>query len=152
MARRFLKNIAWPLLLIGVGLIVFNLRLEGLICCFFGAFMRLVYNSEKYKYFKFLHLELLRECGPSTIQKEALSACLWGFYRSVVDFLIVIIIPFIVIPQLDFAWWGNMIIAIVYFQMLKPIFKGLDDVDKEAIIRQINIDIEKLNRRFSYRW
>lgn len=138
MARKFLSSIAWLLLLVGICLIVFKTYKWGLVCCFFGAFMRLIYNSEKYKYFNYLHLELLREFGPTLLQKKAKSACLFGFYRGLIDFIIVLVVPFIVVPQFNLPWWAVLLMSIVFILLLKPIFMKLDAVDKKQIAHTID--------------
>lgn len=133
MSRMYLNSIAWLLLLVGVVLILFDIKIWGLICCYLGAFMRLIYNSEKYKFYKYCHIQLLKEFGPTLFQRQSMSTCLWAFYRGLIDFAIIVIIPFFLIPQLDFAWWGNIILAIVYILSLKPIFKGISDEDRQIV-------------------
>lgn len=139
MNRASAANIGW--ILITVGLIIMLAvgdNLYSLTITFIGFFLRLIYNSEKYKFFKFLNSELLHTYGKSEFQQRALSSCLFGFYRSAFDFMAIIILPFFIIPRLDLPWYGDWLIGIVYIVALKPIFTGLDGKERERIKQIVN--------------
>lgn len=141
MKRYLAKNLGLLLLAIGALLLFINLD-TALTVCFVGAFLRLIYNSEKYKWFKYIHSQILKRIGPTQFQREAMHTCLWGFYKACADFLLIAIIPFYLIPKLDMSWWIGWIIGVVYVILLKPIFTRLDDVDKGMANDIINQYIE----------
>lgn len=85
---------------------------------------------------------MCKRVGTCQTQKMALNACLFGFYKGLIDLLAVIVIPFIVIPRLDFPFYVNSIIGIAYIVSLKPIFKPLDDVDRASADRIVDEYIE----------
>ncbi len=140
MNRGIFAIMGWVAIAIGIGILFLHSPILGLIIIFVGAFLRLIYNSEKYKFFKYIHLELFREYGSCAIQAYAQRRCLWGFYRGVIDFAAVVILPFFIIPALDLPWYCESIISLVYCFMLRPIFKPLGPQDIELanhIISQI---------------
>lgn len=129
MKRNLAKNLGLSLLAIGILLLLIN-PVIGVIVCFIGSFLRLIYNSEKYKWFKYMHLQILERIGPTQFQKEAMHSCLCGFYKACADLLLIIIVPFYLIPKLEVSWWVGWIIGMIYIILLKPIFTKLDDVDQ----------------------
>lgn len=139
MKRALTANIGWIFITVGLTtMLVVDINLYSLTITFVGFFLRLVYNSEKYKFFKFLNSELLHAYGKSESQQRALSSCLFGFYRGTFDFMAIIILPFFIIPRLDLPWYGDWLIGIVYIVALKPIFTGLDEKDRELIKQIVN--------------
>lgn len=134
MRRGFTANLGWFLIIIGIiTMWCLDVNFYSLITIFAGFFLRLIYNSEKYKFFKALNWRLLQIYGKSNFQHKALTSCLYGFYRAVIDLLIVIILPFVIIPMLDIPWYCDYVIGMVYLLALKPIFRDIDYVDKKQI-------------------
>ncbi len=130
--NRFASAIlGWILIGIGIVGVCLTYYLIGLFLIFLGFFFRLIYNSEKYKFYKYIHLQLLKEYGSTPDQKKCMSQCLWGFYRGIVDLIFVVILPFFIYPQLNVNGFAGSIIAIVYILALKPIFMPLDTKDRE---------------------
>lgn len=150
MRRALTANIGWLLIIAGlVTIMVVGINLYSLITSFVGFFLRLIYNSEKYKYFKFLSAELLLHYGKSVFQQEARTNYLFGFYRGIVDFLAVIILPFIMIPRLHIPWYCDWLLGIAYILALKPIFSSIDELDKRQIKQIVNgYGREKTNREY----
>lgn len=134
MKRHIGAKLGWLFIAAGIiSLLIANINPYSLICIFIGFFVRLIYNSEKYKYFKALNLKLLHVYGSSPFQQRVVKYCLTGFYFGIIDFLVVITLPFIIIPMIDLPWYCDSLIAIIYILALKPIFTGLDEIDKEQI-------------------
>lgn len=144
MKRAITAIVGWILITAGlVAILAVGISIYSLIAIFFGFFFRLIYNSEKYKYFKLLNLELLNAYGKSDFQQKAVSICLFGFYRAVFDFCMIIVLPFIIVPKLSLPWYIDWLIALIYIAALKPIFTGIDTVDSEQIRQMvINYGIE----------
>lgn len=134
MKRGLTANLGWIFIIGGIILILISgITAYSLISVFLGFFLRLIYNSEKYKYFKFLNSELLQTCGKSDFQQKALSSCLFGFYRGLIDLLGVILLPFFIIPILNLPWYCNWLIGILYIFALKPIFAKLNETDRVQV-------------------
>ncbi len=142
--RRYVgANIAWLLLVFGISsLLCFTNHLYGLVLLYLGFFMRLIYNAEKYKFFKYVNLGLLKKMGVCSAQKNIQSLCLWGFYRAVIDTIAIVVLPFIIVPALNWPWYIDTLVAIVYLLSLKPIFSPIDEADiklaNEAIDKTTN--------------
>lgn len=134
MSRFYVSISGWVLIIAGIVLMLtVGVNAYSLITLFVGFFLQLIYNSEGYKYFKYLHLGLLKRYGVSYFQEKAKTKCLVSFYLALIDFLAVIILPFFIIPELNLPWYFDSLIAIVYIVALKPIFSKIDEVDKEQI-------------------
>lgn len=139
MIRSLTANLGWAFIIAGIILIAFvGINVYSIIAAFVGFFLRLIYNSEKYKFFKLLSKELLRTYGKSEFQQKTHTVSLWGWYRGAFDFLVIVILPFLIIPMLDLPWYCNSLIGMVYGLALKPIFTRLDDKDRELVKQMIN--------------
>ena len=132
MKRKLVSYLGFLFIISGIIIGLFSSwGLVSLIIVFFGLFMRLIYNSEKYKFYKFLHLQILRKIGPTIYQKRCMKSCLIGFYLAIVDLLGVVILPFLIIPGLNWPWYIDFILALICLFFLKPIFSPLDEIDKK---------------------
>ena len=134
MKRSTGAKVGWLLIAAGViSLLIARINPYSLISIFIGFFIRLIFNSEKYKFFKALNLELLHAFGSSPYQQRARRYSLLGFYFGIFDLLVVIILPFIIIPMINLPWYCDSLIGIVYYLALRPIFAEIDEIDREQI-------------------
>ena len=139
MKRNYGRILGWILIIAGAICVwLLGFKPAYLAILFFGFFFRLIYNSEKHKYFKYMETVLrIKNAHPYDIytiypiQRKAL-------YKSAIDFIAVIVLPFFIVPRLNLPWYVDSLIAIIYVIAVMHIFRDMDEQDRNEVDNLIN--------------
>lgn len=115
---------------ISVWFLQFRYIVIGLIVLYLGFFLRLIYNSEKYKFYKYVNSKLISAGCHSYFQRSVNRNRIFGLSRASVDLIAVFLLPFLIINLLNLPWYIDSLIAVIYVISLRPIFKDIDSVDR----------------------
>lgn len=110
--------------------------LSCLTVLFFGFFCRLIYNSEKYYFFKYIE-KTVAEHHPLLKTQKFQSVSRYTLYKRFFDLAVVTVLPFVIVPMLKLNDILEWVIAIVYIAALRFVFSGLGEADKKLAEKTI---------------
>lgn len=130
---------------LGILLMLFNapmVRLVGSIGIFIGSLSLIIFNSEKYKYLKLLHISLLQRGYNITFKKQRL-VCLLLCYALFFcnSFSWGCLLYFGIISKLVFN-----IIGVIFILFLLPVFSSPDNIERQVADENADKLIDLMNK------